>query len=379
MLPVDWVEPTDSAYVLWVDTLIRVLVPSWVKSGDIQSSAGTGLFRVTNLLTGAFADSKDTLKIRFAALNDHTSVFGTPADKNVPLITRNLNSKGGVSIYYNSTFKADTNAVKAFERALVSWRCATLINYVVEDSSAISVLSNAGKISYKPLPTGTLTTLAATNNLPYVICGTLAEASLRRKFEISFNSSLSWHALVSMPTVLPSLTYDLESRAAHELGHAHLLNHSNNIEDLMYWTDSFPPYNYRRNIMPNDIAGGIHIVDKSTKPLPNPSVFCNDLMIRISLSDCMKTSELEELGLEESPSIKIKPNPVYDLLKLQFSPNSSLENISKVLIFDVTGRLRLAKDNDFETLIVENLEAGFYFLAIATSEGKYIVSQFVKQ
>jgi hypothetical protein len=377
LLPVDLVEPTDSCYILWTDSIIRVIVPSFVKSADIASSAGTGLFRVTNM-TGTSVDSKDTLKVRFAALNDHTGIFNTPPDKDVKLITNNINSKGGVSIYYNSVFKADTNAVKAFERALISWRCATLINYVIEDSSAISSLTNTGKVSFKPLPVGTLTTLAGTNNLPYAICLPVVEASLRRRFEISFNSSLLWHTLPSMPLSLPVSTYDLESRAVHELGHAHLLNHSNNVEDLMYWTDSLPPYNYRRSIMPNDLLGGLHIVNISTIPLSNPSPVCSNPMVRISFSECMKTSKLEEVDSITSFSISVDPNPVNDILRLEIPRMSNAEKVEQVLILDLSGRIRYSSDVIEESILVTSLEDGAYFIALVTSNGKFAVTQFQK-
>ena len=361
----DWVEPIDSDYILWSDTLIKVIVPSLVKGGDPKKSAGTGKIKISN----AFGTKLSTtdLTIRFAALNAVTSAFDIPPNKNIPLLIRDLNTLGGVSIYYTYKFKADTNAVKAFERALKRWRCATLINYKIQDSAVITNLTNASKIEFKDLGSGVLTTLAATTNTPYIPCiDTPLIAAYRRRFSIQFNSNsaINWHTSIAMPATLPANTYDLESRATHELGHAHLLNHSNNIEDLMYWTDSFPPYIYRRDIMPNDLAGGLFIVTQSSTLIPSTTL-CSSPMQPIVLADCNNTSGTKDFLIDYSSEIVISPNPASGSIFIKLDEN----------IFTFSSNIRLQLYNSISQPIIEEwintnneklditgLSPGFYYL-----------------
>ena len=361
----DWVEPLDSNYILWSDALIKVIVPSFVKGADITKSAGTGKIRVTNTFgTGV---STTDLTIRFAALNAVTSAFDIPANKTIPLLVRNLNGLGGVSIYYTYKFKADTNAVKAFERALKRWRCATLINYKIQDSAIIANLSNASKIEFRDLGVGALTTLASTNNIPYIPCtATPLIAAYRRRFSIAFNSNsaISWHSSIAMSATLPANTYDLESRATHELGHAHLLNHSNNIEDLMYWTDSFPPYIYRRDIMPNDLAGGLFISNQSSTFI-SAATSCSSPMQPILLADCNNASGTKDLTINYSSAITISPNPNFGLLHIKLEDNIiPFSSRTRVRIYNSISQPILDRwiNSNNETLDIIGLNPGFYYL-----------------
>src|SRR5690606_8721862 len=127
--------------------------------------------------------------------------------------------------------------------------------------TAVPDIFHAGRIEYDSLPVGAITTLASTGNMTFFCPDSTGfiPGSERRRFTIKFNSNLNWHTDTLMPTPLPANTYDLESRAVHELRHAHLLNHSNNSNDLMYYTDVTPPSEYRRVIEPNDKSGGNYI------------------------------------------------------------------------------------------------------------------------
>ncbi len=143
--PVTWVQPLDGEYILWSDTLIKVIVPSIVKGMDIKQSAGTGRFRVNRGGAGIAISPLD-LNIPFAALNFATGPFSNPQSKGIPISLSNYNMSGGQSIYYAFNFKADTNAVKAFERALINWKCATFVNYKVQDSTMVPNINRAGRI-----------------------------------------------------------------------------------------------------------------------------------------------------------------------------------------------------------------------------------------
>jgi hypothetical protein len=363
-MPVNWVAPLDGDYVIWSDTLIKVLVPSLTKTG-VPNSAGTGRFRVNRGASGTATSASD-LYIPFAAFNHATGAFSNPANKSLKVYVPDRNGLGGQSIYYASNFKADTNAVKAFERGLENWRCATFINYRVQDSTAVPNILHAGRIEYDSLPVGAITTLASTGN-PTFFCPDstgFIPGSERRRFTIKFNSILNWHTDTLMPIPLPANTYDLESRAVHELGHAHLLNHSNNTNDLMYYTDVIPPLEYRRDIKPNDESGGNYIVQIST----NPPASCPTAMTPLTPANCGGTTSVIDFGNSRTIAVTIYPNPTNN----EFHVLIDDQNLNSVFdfemhLFDVVGQKVLSKSiNDNDTVIdVSILSSGIYLLTLS--------------
>jgi len=365
--PVTWVQPLDGEYIVWSDTLIKVIVPSIVKGMDISQSAGTGRFRVNRGAAGTATSPLD-LNITFAALNFGTGPFSKPKNKGISISLSNYNMLGGQSIYYASSFKASTNAVKAFERALINWRCATLVNYKVQDSTSVPDISRAGRIEFANLPVGVTTTLASTDNIPYTPCiavDSVVRAN-RREFVIKFNENLMWHTDTLMPTPLPANTFDLESRALHELGHAHLLNHSNNPNDLMYFTDVTPPY--RRVIMPNDEAGGNYIMSISTPPAPTG---CQTEMTAVNPANCGVTNVIEiEKGVEIS--IDVFPNPTTDELNITIYSDLHFRHPSnlRASIFNILGRKvsEIQLTEATSSFSLSEFSSGLYILSVSYEE-----------
>lgn len=373
-VPVMWVTPLDGDYVLWSDTLIKVIVPSWTKT-SLKNSAGTGKFRVNR---GAFgiATSATDLYIPFAALNHATGALNNPANKSLKLYVPNRNGMGGQSIYYAANFVVDTNAVKTFERALEKWRCTTFINYKIQDSIAVPNIFHAGRIEYDSLHVGVMsTTLASTGN-PSFFCAPdsagLFIGSERRRFTIKFNSNLNWHKDTLMPIPLPANTYDLESRAVHELGHGHLLNHSNNVNDLMYFTDAVAPFEYRREILDNDENGGIYIVQISSNSPPT----CPPAMVPLTLANCSGTTNVVELENKELIFVQVFPNPTSDKLNIFIDYQKAFSKIElKAYLFDLLGNEILSKPiNSNNTKIdVSSLPSGIYLFSIA-QKGNFVQS-----
>jgi len=370
-MPVNWVAPLDGDYVLWSDTLIKVLVPSNTKT-SIANSAGTGKFRINRQALGIEVSATDLI-VPFAAINNGTGPFTNPPSKSLQLHVSNINGFGGQSIYYASSFKADTNAVKAFERGLENWRCSTFINYIVQDSTAIPNLLRAGKIEYDTLPVGAVTTLAQTQNQsiqPCVDPANFFEGATRRRFTIKFNSRLTWHTDTLMPVPLPANTFDLESRAVHELGHSHLLNHSNNINDLMYFTDAVAPLEYRRTINQNDEDGGKYVVNISV----NPPASCPAPMIALLPNNCTLITSTIELNNEESIFAEIYPNPTQGNFSLSIEYEQSVSNLElEYRLFSIVGT-QIASNSVTDTNTVINasqLGAGLYLLSL-TQDGKVI-------
>jgi hypothetical protein len=364
--PIVWITPLQSEYVYWSDSVIKIKIPSIDNNLDFSNSAGTGKFRIN--INGQTSVSLSDVYLRFAAINLGTGQFSTPPNSAMFVTLSNYNNLGGQSIYYENTFKADTNAVKAFERALINWKCATFVNYIIQEKDSITNINNAGRISFNLLPIGVFTTLASTINVPFPCAnGSITTSYNRRSFSMKFNSNLSWHTSINMPNVLPPNTYDLESRALHELGHAHLLSHSNNSNDLMFFTDSVAPYNYRRQIMANDLLGGQHIVSTSTVP----SVGCQNHMVSLNVVDCGSATNTIKLSNGNYLNASLFPNPTANSIFIEVQDeNINKNHTMKIIIFDIHGRkIKEAEVNNNLTKIdISNLTRGMYLLTLVEDE-----------
>ena len=384
--PEDWVSAVDSQYIFWSDTKIRVLVPSVCESGTSgtigeEFYAGTGRIRIrTGSLPWQIDKSDDTLHVRFCVHNVQSNGVANPPNTDFISEFSNINSLGGYTLYYSKALKSLAGATGAFERALTSWRCATLVNFSVKDSSSISNINKACRIDLIPLPVGTTSTLAKTT-LSTPACVVVsspfnAVGVGMSRFTISFNKNLLWHTTVDMPPALPTDTYDFESRAVHEIGHAHLLKHSNNHEDLMYFTNLNPPY--RRLIKPNDLAGGLWVMGNSTDLVDTTSTNCKPAMIPINIGDCGITGLIEVDG--KKVEILIYPSVFSEEINIRV--DEIQEIILEFQIFNLYGQSVvegiIGKGNNTIALN-KSMPNGLYVLAIRQNGTVVFTSKIVKQ
>jgi IPT/TIG domain len=383
---VDWVSAVDSRYIFWSDTLIKVVVPSIAESGtsgtiDENNYAGTGTIRVrTGFFFWQTAESADTLTVKFCVQNGKSGIANRPANTDYWVVLSNINMLGGYSLYYAKNFKALVGATNAFDRALTAWRCTTLVNFTIKDSATITPAAGACRIDMASLPPGTATTLAATQPSANACVATASTTSIigvyRPRFSISFNQALLWHTALAMPSTLPADTYDLESRAVHEIGHAHLLKHSNNHNDLMYFTDLTPPY--RRSIEPFDLAGGIWAIDHSTIPVNVTGNNCKPQMIKINYSDCVIRTETVEIN-GKTLNILIFPTIFEDKVTIKIDNNTEplhfriLNTLGQVLQIGTI-------HSDMEQVTLNpQLPVGIYYVSIGTQQQTLITKKIIKK
>lgn len=74
-------------------------------------------------------------------------------------------------------------------------------------------------------------------------------------------------------------------------------------------------------------------------------------------------------------NVKLYPNPVKDILNLEYPINTAIKNIS---IYDISGRLLLQNDTNFKQLNISQLALGTFILEMETSKGR-VVSKFIKE
>ncbi|MBK8623346.1 MAG: T9SS type A sorting domain-containing protein [Saprospiraceae bacterium] len=83
---------------------------------------------------------------------------------------------------------------------------------------------------------------------------------------------------------------------------------------------------------------------------------------------------------EDNPgvgSFKIKPNPVFDRLELEYN---ALQDVRQIHIYNAAGQIVLhVKDDHFFRMInLEHLLPGMYFIRVTFSQSKSITQKFIK-
>jgi Secretion system C-terminal sorting domain len=152
---------------------------------------------------------------------------------------------------------------------------------------------------------------------------------------------------------------DLESVALHELGHAHLLNHTRNSENVMIRPGVL---DYRRSIPSDDSNGGNHISELSS--ISNDVGCPNFKMI---LTNCASSTS-SDIAKVFKGYISY-PNPSFDVVNVSFDSSTS----GRIVLFDHFGRELLT--NDFSgsgaALDLHTLPTGIYYLRIHLFGGTF--------
>lgn len=377
----EWIAPFEGDYISWTDTEIKVKVPSVGyrnNCDDIEhdSYAGTGKVRVVKVgafcISLCFGTSDDELYIPFATKNTYQTNAGGWKES-VRTLLANRDGDGGYSFYFKDNFKNYPGAVDAFKRALETWRCATFVNFDVRELSDIPNISGACFIDLASLPAGVNSTTRAVTAIDPENCGDEPNVlfsyspSMWMKFrdKKEDGTAIDWHTGTNMPTLNWDSEIDLETIALHELGHAHLLRHTKNNENVMFPSAT----EYRRNLTMDDENGGNHIVELSTQsPVDCPS----SGMTKLSPADCGITPIIETK--ESMIVVEIYPNPAFDKVHIRII-NWNFNTGTSIVLRNELGQSMLEKNitGAHTILDVSNLPSGIYIVELAASEGQRIV------
>ncbi len=229
----------------------------------------------------------------------------------------------------------------------------------IKPKNEIADLSKACLIDLDTtLPTGVITTLAVTKRAP-MKCDDNTHAT-QPKFDIFFSKyiqrtsdpapvEINWYtSIVPMnPSMDTFPNRDFQTVALHELGHASMLLHTKNSDNVMFT----PHAGTKRALTFDDLEGGIHTVELSVI-----APHCKEKMTKY---DCTTNSVFEVDKLE----IEIFPNPTNTLIKLEFEEIFS----GKVVLLDTVGRQVSSKEIKWQNqtvLQVGSLPNGIYFLTV---------------
>ncbi|GAA4966045.1 hypothetical protein GCM10023315_14040 [Algibacter aquimarinus] len=373
--------PLPSQIIQWDDNTIIVEVPS---------NAGTGTVTVFHNSDTTMAESSQTLTVTHAEIN----VISGGNAYQVQHV--NDNGSGGYTWEMFTDFFNDTEfpgARAAFERVIDVWRCETNINWDISstattiDVTGNDTMDDGNMDGEADEPDGTnVVRFDNGNELESGVLGrctswysgcNLGNGDIRwfvSEMDIVFDDGRNWYFGSGLPT---GSQFDFESVALHEAGHGHQLAHvidvafdGNNSDDVMNF--SLSNQEQQRNLSSDNIAGGNSIQDRSTTMNPCPvSVNPPDPKFPTSV---MIDSSTCNLSIEESElanAISIYPNPATTEF---FIKNESFINLSKAIIYDVSGRqiseYDLSEASRIKNINVQGLSGGVYIINIHSDNAK---------
>ncbi len=246
-----YTKVNDDDYVSWTDTRILVRVPSLSAS---RNPAGTGPVRVTSA-DQVPALSPGIVTVVYAA----TNVLDTNSGQRVVPAHRNADEAGGMTFRFDPDFAANTAATAAWQRALVTWRCQTGVNWTVGATRTKSGVSEDGENSVGfdgtgQLPTGVLGRTTSYYRGCYRPNGTVY--FYVQEIDTQFDDNAAWQFGPASPSVGQ---VDFETVAVHELGHAQQLSHLILPSAVMHYAIARGQRS-RALAASSDIAGGRYVL-----------------------------------------------------------------------------------------------------------------------
>ncbi|MFK7950366.1 MAG: zinc-dependent metalloprotease, partial [Saprospiraceae bacterium] len=364
---IEWIRPYSTEYISWSNTMIKVKVTSYGSNDGISFSdnyyAGTGKIKVISDVGVTSPQSDSTLNVTFSISTKNTNLGnGTFTPIELTLIKRNI--KGGYTLSLDTSFTNNLTipgAKDAFERALITWRCETGVNFIINDTIPNTPIGN--EIFIK-LDTTLPIDVPARTKLWLIPNCTGSTQPYLSKFMITFSTKNLWYTDINEVPPLPLNTFDFETIALHELGHAHLLNHSNSQINTMWWETRPITSPFFRNLDITAKMGGDYIMDISA--VNPPSNACLPPMDMIDISYCsiinVTNKKIKQLD------ISVYPNPTNSSIMVE---TSNIIGNYTMQIFNSQGQLLLQKrgNNLFEEFNLSQLSQGIYFLKIYDENG----------
>jgi hypothetical protein len=239
----------ETDYVSWSNNRIQVRVPSAASGGH---PAGSGTVRV-NTNDQLSAESVTPVTIVYALTNVE-STDGSILQRPNHIA---MNTSGGITFRFGPNFTAVATA--AWQRALVTWRCQSGMNWEVGTASTTNAIADDGQNVVAFDQSGELPTQVLGRTTSYYRGCYDANGEVAfwvREIDMQFNSASTFQfgpALAVTPQI------DFESVTVHELGHAQQLTHLNLPGAVMHYSVARGQNTRRLNPL-SDVVGARQVL-----------------------------------------------------------------------------------------------------------------------
>ncbi|MEM1124011.1 MAG: hypothetical protein AAGJ18_26475, partial [Bacteroidota bacterium] len=252
-------QSTD--FVSWTNTQVRVKIPT---------RAGTGTVIIKNT-AGSVVGTAD-ITVAYAINSLYSSFRSFPAKTRQNIKFTNRNDAGGYTMQLNTPSGfANSTAVFPFERAANTWICNSGVNWQIDKTGTATGFGNDGNcvVLFEPnLPIGVLgittSRYKASGNSS---CSGHNTVWYLKEFDIQFlpnhrlGNSFEWNFSEAPPS---ANQFDFQTIVLHELGHAHVLGHVINGEEIMHYSVTHGTQN--RAVTPHAHEASLFKMALSTQP-----------------------------------------------------------------------------------------------------------------
>ncbi|MCZ2130266.1 MAG: T9SS type A sorting domain-containing protein [Bacteroidia bacterium] len=348
-------EPSD--YLLWSDTLIKIIVPS-IDTGANVDPIGSCKFIIQNNV-GEKDTANQRLEILYSIYN-----YRKPTAEKVPEVFIKRQSDG-YRFHVDTLIYQNDSAMWCIQKALYEWRCATGVNmYIEKDTFGLPKVPFFDSVNYifytnqgfRPAVTHSKFYIFNTNTIP------LAE------IDIEINKNIKPFHYDTLGAV-PKGKADFYAIMLHEIGHAVQQNHVCDTQKIMYVYQqpdtAVIPYNKRKIFIMNDTSafqGGRKSVNI---PLDaNAQALFNGMVI---LPICQGYTLINTVDKENN--VTIYPNPFSNFITVKVPDN---EKLLSVKLLNNNGQVVYSTANfgvgANKVNLPNHLTRGLYILVIGTDK-----------
>ncbi len=373
-------------YISWSDNQIKVRIASFnINANNLfgggSHPAGSGKIIIKNSssdTTSSYLLVPPNLTVDYAVSNTYESLLFQK--KRIDLVDAygpNTLGNGGYGFYIAKNIYNNPKAYATVKKALKDWQCLTKVPFVILDtlpstwSETISVNDKKNVIQFGVLDPNTImetSTFAGT-------CPNANGNAILPEVDIIINNTIvTW---VYDTGAVSALQVDFYWSLLHELGHAHLLVHVTNPNDMMYGFEQVhpTPFNLRRINLASDVNaknGGDDVINHS---LNTAHGSCIPIANIVLLPPCVANAVEDEYL---NGSLKVYPNPFSNVLKIELAEGIILSTELTNLLGQTIFKQNLPRITNEAEINVNGVNKGIYILNVHTNKHDYIV-KLIKQ
>lgn len=364
-------DPAD--YVQWTDDLIQLRVPTQVWAAQVQLGylpvTGSGEIAVeTN--QGHVAYSNSPVEVKYTVNTTQPQIFAFGAKFRYNLV--NTNGQGSYTFHCDTSISNYPYRKAVVAQAIHDWNCRTEVNWELgSDTTLQQWVQNDGVNLIYIDPNLHGSPIAETARGAGVTCPVngnpngvevlFGEVDIRLSIDFSgtANPNAYWWYDTSGLSV-PTNAYDFYAVLLHELGHAHQLNHVNDIDDPMYIVTNYGPIaandrHYNPWKWGNTIEGGENVVMYSGSITWNCGTTTH---IPAVPPDCTIPTYVSEV--ESDLGITVYPNPTAGNLQV-----TGISEPTEYAILDATGKLIISGTVEpNQSIDMSRVSNGLYFIQL---------------